>query len=106
MGGFVLQAPDLMVAEAVAPRRLVQLHVDGSPHVIRLRRATLWHCDAGSGRRPPHHLQTSRPPTLAANELAPRGFGFSLTGQICKSHRFFPSRPSIVASPNERKAAP
>jgi hypothetical protein len=34
------------------------------------------------------------------------GFGFSLTGQMCNSHRFFPSRPSIVASPNERKAAP
>ena len=30
------------------------LHVDGSPHVIRLRRTTLWHFDAGSGRRPPH----------------------------------------------------
>ena len=28
------------------------LHVDGSPHVIRLRRTTLWHLDAGSGRRP------------------------------------------------------
>jgi hypothetical protein len=30
------------------------LHVDGSPDVIRLRRTTLWHLDAGSGRRPPH----------------------------------------------------
>jgi hypothetical protein len=30
------------------------LHVDGSPHVIRLRRTTLWHFDAESGRRPPH----------------------------------------------------
>jgi hypothetical protein len=30
------------------------LHVDGSSHVIRLRRTTLWHLDAGSGRRPPH----------------------------------------------------
>jgi hypothetical protein len=29
-------------------------HVDGSPHVIRLRRTTLWHFDAESGRRPPH----------------------------------------------------
>jgi hypothetical protein len=26
------------------------LHVDGSPHVIRLRRTTLWHFDAVSGR--------------------------------------------------------
>jgi hypothetical protein len=30
------------------------LHVDGSPHVIRFRRTTLWHFDGGSGRRPPH----------------------------------------------------
>src|SRR4029450_9291818 len=30
------------------------LHVAGAlPHVMRLRRTTLWHCDAGSGRRPP-----------------------------------------------------
>src|SRR5215471_12768237 len=35
------------------------LHVDGSPHVIRLRRTTLWHFDAGSGRRPPHQTRTS-----------------------------------------------
>src|SRR5712671_2044961 len=34
------------------------LHVDGSPDVIRLRRTTLWHLDAGSGRRPPHQKQT------------------------------------------------
>src|SRR5438270_2828455 len=34
------------------------LHVDGSPHVIRLRRTTLWHLDAGSGRRPPHQKRT------------------------------------------------
>ena len=30
------------------------LHADGSSHVIRLQRTTLWHLDAGSGRRPPH----------------------------------------------------
>src|SRR5258707_5253388 len=36
------------------------LHVDGFPHVIRLRRTTLWHFDAGSGRRPPHQTQPSR----------------------------------------------
>src|SRR5437588_1482205 len=35
------------------------LHVDGSPHVIRLRRTTLWHFDAESGRRPPHHVWTA-----------------------------------------------
>src|SRR5207344_1178112 len=35
------------------------LHVDGSPDVIRLRRTTLWHLDAGSGRRPPHQGRTS-----------------------------------------------
>jgi len=29
-----------------------------SPHVIRFRRTTLWHFDAGSGRRPPHQEQT------------------------------------------------
>src|SRR5262245_2445274 len=34
------------------------LHVDGSPHVIRFRRNTLWHFDAGSGRRPPHQTRT------------------------------------------------
>jgi hypothetical protein len=34
------------------------LHVDGSPDVIRLRRTTLWHLDAGSGRRPPHQKET------------------------------------------------
>src|SRR5712671_74964 len=33
------------------------LHVDGSPDVIRLRRTTLWHLDAGSGRRPPHQTR-------------------------------------------------
>src|SRR4029453_14936069 len=36
------------------------LHVDGSPDVIRLRRTTLWHLDAGSGRRPPHQQRKSR----------------------------------------------
>jgi hypothetical protein len=36
------------------------LHLDGSPHVIRTT-ITLWHFDAGSGRRPPHQL---RPPAL------------------------------------------
>ncbi|MGA9209656.1 MAG: hypothetical protein WB347_17780, partial [Terriglobales bacterium] len=35
------------------------LHVDGSPHVIRLRRTTLWHFDAESGRRPPHQKRSS-----------------------------------------------
>src|SRR6478735_9501394 len=34
------------------------LHVDGSPDVIRLRRTTLWHFDAGNGRRPPHQNRT------------------------------------------------
>src|ERR1039457_5885685 len=37
------------------------LHVDGSSHVIRLQRTTLWHLGAGSGRRPPHHKQTHAP---------------------------------------------
>src|SRR5262249_38610762 len=35
------------------------LHVDGSPSVIRLTTITLWHFDAGSGRRPPHQTRTS-----------------------------------------------
>src|SRR5215475_14196167 len=35
------------------------LHADGSPHVIRLRRTTLWHFDAASGRRPPHQKLSS-----------------------------------------------
>src|ERR1022692_4543376 len=34
------------------------MHVDGSPHVNRLTTITLWHIDAGSGRRPPHQTQT------------------------------------------------
>src|ERR1035437_6583685 len=34
------------------------LHVDGSSHVIRLQRTTLWHLGAGSGRRPPHQKQS------------------------------------------------
>jgi hypothetical protein len=42
------------------------LHVDGSPHVIRLRRTTLWHSDAGA--RPPHQKPTPRwPPVLTKN---------------------------------------
>jgi len=35
------------------------LHVDGSPHVIRLTTIILWHFDAGSGRRPPHQNRKS-----------------------------------------------
>src|ERR1700730_630444 len=35
------------------------LHVDGSTHVIRLLRTTLWHSNAGSGRRPPHQNRKS-----------------------------------------------
>ena len=35
------------------------LHVDGFPIVIRLTTITLWHSDAGSGRRPPHQKRTS-----------------------------------------------
>jgi hypothetical protein len=56
------------------------LHVDGSPHVIRLRRTTLWHFDAGSGRRPPAHTRcgqcscgaalASRPPERDDRVLA------------------------------------
>ena len=42
------------------------LHVDGSPDVIRLRRTTLWHFDAGSGRRPPHHNQTHAPQQMSS----------------------------------------
>ena len=34
------------------------LHLDGSPHVIRTT-ITLWHFDAGSGRRPPHQKLSS-----------------------------------------------
>src|SRR6476646_8169157 len=43
------------------------LHVDGSPDVIRLRRTTLWHLDAGSGRRPPHQ-SSARASALIASE--------------------------------------
>ncbi len=42
------------------------LHVDGSPHVIRLRRTTLWHFDAGSGRRPPHQSSTEKPSSICS----------------------------------------
>ena len=48
------------------------LHVDDSPHVIRLRRTTLWHFDAGSWRRP----TTSKPePEITAlQHLCPHRF--------------------------------
>src|SRR5207342_772685 len=61
------------------------LHLDGSPHVIRLRRTTLWHFDAGSGRRPPHQTQTSdnkNPgvlPGLLGASMAERSVCFCLT---------------------------
>jgi hypothetical protein len=45
-------------------------------------------------------------PYSGCQRTSTSGFGFSLTGQMCNSHRLFPSRPSIVASPNERKTAP
>src|ERR1700751_1337499 len=48
------------------------LHVDGSPHVIRLRRTTLWHFDAGSGRRPPHQYRTNAWQRIAAKGRPPR----------------------------------
>jgi hypothetical protein len=32
-------------------------HCGRLPHVIRLTTITLWHFDAGSGRRPPHQLR-------------------------------------------------
>jgi hypothetical protein len=34
------------------------LHVDGSPHVIRLRRTTLWHSMPGAGVV--HHIKSDR----------------------------------------------
>jgi hypothetical protein len=54
------------------------LHLDGSPHVIRTT-ITLWHFDAGSGRRPPHHnrpsrhLSTAREIGVTFNQELPNG---------------------------------
>src|SRR6266436_5479181 len=48
------------------------LHVDDSPDVIRLRRTTLWHLDAGSGRRPPHQKRKSRDVTPEVRRYARR----------------------------------
>jgi len=45
-------------------------------------------------------------PYSGCQRTSTSGFGFSLTGQMRNSHQFFPARPSVVASPNERKAAP
>src|SRR5690348_3766527 len=47
------------------------LHVDSSPDVIRLRRTTLWHLDAGSGRRPPHQKRPVRHSVAGKPELRP-----------------------------------
>src|SRR4029453_3490317 len=49
------------------------LHVDGSPDVIRLRRTTLWHLDAGSGRRPPHQTWKWHRYSTASSIDATRG---------------------------------
>src|ERR1035441_9939420 len=51
------------------------LHVDGSSHVIRLQRTTLWHLGAGSGRRPPHqsrpmHRSKQHPYSIASSASA------------------------------------
>jgi hypothetical protein len=35
------------------------LHQDGSPHGDSSITITLWHCDAGNGRRPPHQERSS-----------------------------------------------
>src|SRR5262245_43850284 len=37
------------------------LHVDGLLMVIRSTTITLWHCDAASGRRPPHQDEGAPP---------------------------------------------
>src|SRR5205085_9436685 len=48
------------------------LHVDGSLMVIRSTTTTLWHFDAGSGRRPPHQGEVVG--GLASGDIASRGF--------------------------------
>src|SRR5207248_5693989 len=68
-GGEHLAAPQLLLqhhlalgTDAVRLKHVLgeiqtdraNLHVDGSLMVIRSTTTTLWHFDAGSGRRPPH----------------------------------------------------
>src|SRR5205814_8800658 len=68
-GGEQLAAPPLLLqhdlalgTDAVRLKHVLgeiqpdraNLHVDGSLMVIRSTTTTLWHFDAGSGRRPPH----------------------------------------------------
>ena len=65
------------------------LHVDGSPHVICLRRTTLWHLDAESGRRPPHQLRTRAPQQTAPSHSITLS---ALTNSVCGT-----VRPSAVA---------
>src|SRR6478736_5198437 len=52
------------------------LHVDGSPDVIRLRRTTLWHFDAGSGRRPPH--QWTAPAVQEESDISAKRSGAAM----------------------------
>jgi len=63
------------------------LHVDGSPDVIRLRRTTLWHLDAGSGRRPPHQSRTHvRHSSFAAKRQERNETAAQIKSQIQKGH--------------------
>ena len=45
------------------------LHVDGSPHVIHLRRTTLWHSMPGAGVV--HHIKPRHGNTSVARTLVP-----------------------------------
>src|SRR5450759_2269532 len=65
------------------------LHVDGSSHVIRLQRTTLWHLGAGSGRRPPHQ---SRPMHRSKQHL------YSITSSARVSNEGGTVRPSALAA--------
>src|SRR6516164_1912304 len=48
------------------------LHLDGSPHGDSSTTITLWHFDAGSGRRPPHQYQIVTGPFAATHVVAPK----------------------------------
>ena len=51
---------------------------------LHMERTTLWHCDAGSGRRPPHQIRKSEsfdPRRASLKEGAKRG-GFSVRSTL------------------------
>jgi hypothetical protein len=67
------------------------LHLDGSPHVIRTT-ITLWHFDAGSGRRPSHHNRTPERCGHSSTHFRCRGGGQGRLGRALRA----PSRRKLL----------